>query len=170
MSEDANQEKINPAIVSCFVKATQNVLSTMLGIESKLDKPQLSVTPRPTYDVSGIVAFTGEVAGSVVISFSEETALKIVEAFTMEKVDLHSEDFVDAIGELCNMIAGNAKKDFNLDARIGIPSVIIGKCHLVSRLKDVPCVVIPCSCDAGEFTVEVNIKQIDPVPAGGTIS
>ena len=170
MSEDANQEKINPTIIAAFVKSTKNVLSTMLGYESNLDKPKISDTPRPTHDVSGIVAFTGEVAGSVVISFSEETALKIVEAFTMEKYDVQSEDFVDAIGELCNMIAGNAKKDFNLDARIGIPSVIVGPGHIVSRLKDVPCVVIPCSCDAGEFTVEVNVKQIDPVPAGGTIS
>ena len=170
MAEDANQEKINPVIITAFVKSTQNVLSTMLGYESKLAEPKISDEPRPTHDVSGIVAFTGEVTCSVVVSFNEKTALNIVESFTTEKLDIHSEDFADAIGELCNMIAGNAKKDFHLEAHIGIPSVIIGRCHLVSRLRDVPCVIIPCSCDAGKFTVEVNIKQIDPVPAGGIIS
>ncbi len=158
--------KINPKLISAFVKATQNVLSTMVGVDSQTGKPMLKKNkPVPSYDVSGIVGFSGDITGSVVISFQEDTALKTVEALTCEKMDIHSEDFADAIGELSNMIAGNAKKDFGLSASISIPSVIIGAGHSVARLRDVPCIVIPCTSDVGEFAVEVNIKQLSPVTA-----
>lgn len=154
---------INPTLIKAFMQSTKNVLSTMLSIESKIGKPKLNHRPFPSYDVSGIVGFSGEVAGSVVISFHKETAMKLVEALTYEKLELDHEDFADAIGELSNMIAGNAKKDFGLNAGISIPSVIIGQGHVVARLSDVPCIMIPCESDAGEFSVEVNIKQVTTV-------
>lgn len=157
------KETINPALIVAFVNSTQNVLSTMVGMESDIQKPQLRQDPQPSYDVSGIVGFTGDIIGSVVVSFREKTAIEIVKAFTMEDYGVHDEDFSDAIGELCNMIAGNAKKDFGLNAGIGIPNVVVGPNHTISRMRDVPCFVIPCTCPVGEFAVEVNIKQLKPV-------
>ena len=157
------KDSINPALIAAFVNSTTNVLSTMVGMESSIQKPSLKNDPQPSYDVSGIVGFTGEVAGSVVISFHGKTAIEIVKAFTMEEYDVHNEDFIDAVGELCNMIAGNAKKDFGLQANISIPNVVVGPNHTISRMRDVPCIVIPCSCPVGEFAVEVNIKQLKPV-------
>ena len=162
---DEVKRQVNPKLIAAFVTSTQNVLKTMVQANSKIGKPVQKFDPQPSYDVSGIVGFSGEVVGSVVISFREQSALDIVEAFCGEKLDLHSEDFADAIGELSNMIAGSAKKDFGLEANIGIPSVIIGTGHSIARLRDVPCVVIPCTSEVGDFAVEVNIKQVSCVPA-----
>ena len=157
------QDSINPTLITAFVNSTKNVLSTMAGMESSVQKPQLKHDPQPSYDVSGIISFTGEVVGSVVVSFRTQAAIEIVKAFTTEEYDVHDEDFIDAIGELCNMIAGNAKKDFGVSSHISIPSVVIGPGHTIARIRDIPCIVIPCSCQAGEFAVEVNIKQLKPV-------
>ncbi|MBN1765140.1 MAG: chemotaxis protein CheX [Sedimentisphaerales bacterium] len=154
---------INPKLITAFVSSTRNVLSMMVGVESEIGKPALKTESKPCYDVSGIVGFSGEVAGSVVISFHEEAALSIVEAFCGERIEVDNPDFADAIGELSNMIAGNAKKDFGLEASIGIPSVIIGPEHTLARLSDVPCIAIPCSSEVGNFSVEVNIKQVSKV-------
>ena len=162
---DEAKKQVNPKLIAAFVNSTQNVLKTMVQTESKIGKPLQKFDSQPSYDVSGIVGFSGEIVGSVVVSFREQSALDIVEAFCGEKLDLRSEDFADAVGELSNMIAGNAKKDFGLEAYIGIPSVIIGTGHSVARLRDVPCVVIPCTSDIGDFAVEVNIKQVSCVPA-----
>jgi len=164
---DETSEQINPKLVKCFVRSTQNVLSTMAGFESNIGKPTLKKHPQPTYDISGIVGFSGEVAGSVVVSFLKDTAIELVAAFSGEKLQPDHEDFADAIGELCNMIAGNAKKNFGLKAQISIPSVIIGPGHTVARLRGVPCIIIPCTCAAGEFAVEVNIKQLICASIGG---
>ena len=55
---------------------------------------------------------SGDVVGSVMLSFPIDSALKIVEKFTGMKIDVNSEDFGDAIGELVNMISGAAKAKF----------------------------------------------------------
>ena len=109
--------------------------------------PVLWVSP-----VMSLVRLSSASAKRPLFRWSKPSAVK--------KLDVHSEDFADAIGELCNMFAGNAKKDFGLTAGIGIPNVIVGSGHSVSRMSDVPCVVIPCSCEFGGFAVEVNIKQV----------
>jgi chemotaxis protein CheX len=152
---------INVELIKAFMNSVKNVLSTMAGITLQLEKPHLKNNPLTTYDVSGIVGFSGDVIGSVVVSFHRDAAVKIVERFSGMKIDVDNADFPDAIGELCNMIAGNAKKDFGLDASITIPNVLIGPNHTVSTLRDVPSLVIPCSCEYGGFAVEVNIKQVN---------
>ena len=151
---------INPTLIKSFMQSTKNVLSTMMSVETKCGTPLLKDKPQPSYDVSGIIGFSGEVVGSVVISFKMESAIKLVEALAGEVLEPDDPDFADAIGEMSNMIAGNAKKDFGLDANISIPSVIIGSGHTVARLRNVPCVVIPCTSNVGEFAVEINIKQV----------
>ncbi len=75
-------------------------------------------------------------------------------------------DFADAVGELANMIAGGAKRHLGNLASITVPSVVIGSGHVIARLTDVPCIVIPCQTDAGSFAVEVSIKQIKPAQEG----
>ena len=76
------------------------------------------------------------------------------------EIEANSPDFADAIGELSNMIAGGAKKDLGALATITVPTVVIGANHCVARLSDVPCIVIPCATPAGDFAVEINIKQL----------
>lgn len=159
-------DQMNTTLVACFVKSVKNVLTTMAGIECQLGTPALKTSPAPTHDVSGLVGFSGEVTGSVVVTFSEKAAIDVVEAFVGERISTDSEDFADAIGELCNMIAGNAKKDFGLKATIGIPTVIIGPGHTVARLRDVPCIVVPCTSEVGDFAVEINIKQVAGATGG----
>lgn len=145
-------------LIATFLDATRNVLATMAGIDVQLGAPHEKNEPETSYDVSAIVGFSGDVAGSVVVSFSRDTALAIVEAFAGAALDMNDPDFADAVGELGNMIAGNAKKEFGCSASISVPSVVLGTGHTVARLREVPCVVIPGACAAGKFAVEVNIR------------
>ena len=83
-------------------------------------------------------------------------------------------DFTDAIGELTNMVAGNAKKDFpGCSVSISLPSVIIGPGHSVSQSKACPFLVIPCETELGDFNVEVAIiadKSRSRQPVAGAVS
>jgi chemotaxis protein CheX len=156
-TETASQ--LTRILVIAFVNSVKNVLGTMAGTEVTLKEPRIKTDNPCLYDVSGIVGFSGEVTGSVVVNFRQGTAARIVEAFTGQKPDVDGEDFPDAVGELCNMIAGNAKKDFGLRASISIPTVVIGTDHAIARLRTVPCISIPCNCQAGEFEVNISIKE-----------
>ncbi len=138
----------------------------MTGVRPKAAKPRLKAEPAPSYDVSGIIGFSGEVIGSLVVSFLEDAAVSLVAAFTGEQIAPEDPVFADAIGELCNMIAGNAKKDFGLQTNITIPNVVIGPDRRIGWRHDVPCVAIPCTTDVGDFVIEISIKQLTPVAQG----
>ncbi len=153
---------INPKLIVPFVNSVKAVFATMLGVRTTVARPMLKTQNAPAYDISSIIGFSGEVIGSVAVSYHQDVALKLVEAFTGSAIAPGSPDFVDAVGELANMIAGSAKKDLGAAASISVPSVIIGHGHSIAHLRGVPCLIIPCSTPAGDFAVEDNIKQVAP--------
>ena len=144
---------INP-----FLMAVQNVFETMISIPYKLGKPFLKNDPVSSYDVSGIIGITGEVTGCVVVSFPEDIALQLASELLDDTLTEIDDDSTDAIGEIANMVAGDAKKRFPRgDTTISVPSVVIGK-HRIAFPKGVPIISIPCETDKGEFAIDVALK------------
>lgn len=142
-----------------FVRSVQHVFDTMLQLPVQVGTPSLKKNGQPSYDVTGIIAMNGDVQGSVVLSFPTVTAERVVSLFTGVELTRTHEDFADAVGELVNMISGNAKAQFTgKTVSISCPSVVIGADHVVFASKDVVGITIPCSSDCGEFAVEVSIK------------
>ncbi len=160
-SGTASASAINPKLIVPFVNSVRNVFSTMVKVPTEIERPVVKGLPGPSYDVSAIIGFSGDVVGSVVVSFQLEAARKLVAAFAQVELEIESPDFADALGELANMIAGNAKKDLGCNATISTPSVIVGAGHHVARLSDVPTLVVPCKTPVGDFAVEVSIKQVN---------
>ncbi len=146
---------INP-----FVGSIANVFETMLSLKVTLGRPMLKTADLVSAEVSGIIGLSGDVQGSVVLSFPGDAACKIASRFAGMEMTKDSEDFADAIGELANMVAGNAKKDFaGYEVSISLPSVIIGPGHTVSQSKAAPFLVIPCETEMGKFNVEVALTE-----------
>ncbi len=151
---------MDPNLITPFMQSVQNVFSTMLQLPVTIGEPTIKADPSPSYDVSGIIGMSGDVVGSVVLSFPRETAERVVALFAGHSAGVADEDFADAIGELVNMVAGGAKGMFQKrQASISCPSVIVGKNHTVSRPKDVPCISIPCETDCGAMSIEVSVKD-----------
>jgi chemotaxis protein CheX len=159
-SSSGSASGINPKLIVPFVNAVRNVFSTMVKVPTEIERPIIKGAPGASYDVSSIIGFSGDVVGSVVVSFQLEAAKKLVAAFAQMELEVNTPDFADALGELANMIAGNAKKDLGCNANISTPSVIVGAGHHVARLSDVPTLVVPCKTPVGDFAVEVSIKQV----------
>ncbi len=150
--------------ITPFVKSIQNVFSTMLQLPVTVNDPAIKTGNSPSHDVSGIIGMSGDVTGSVVLSFKMDTAQAVVTLFCGERLESESADFADAIGELVNMVCGGAKAMFNDKKKVSIscPSVIVGSDHGVSLPSDIPCVLIPCTTDCGEFVIEVAIRESAP--------
>lgn len=143
-----------------FLNAIRGVFDTMVGMPVTVLRPAFKTDAAPAYDVTGIIGFTGDLAGSVAVSFRAATAARVVAAFAGVEIDPASADFPDAVGELTNLIAGSAKRHLGPGAGITCPTVVLGTGHAVARLRDVPCLLIPCETAAGPFAVEVSIKQV----------
>lgn len=144
---------INP-----FVKSICNTFETMCGLKVSVGSPALKTSDKPLTDVSGVIGFSGDAAGSVVLHFSFDIASKIATAFSGEEITPEHPDFADAIGELANMVAGGAKAKFEgLNISISLPNVIVGKDHNVSASKSTPRIVVPCTTEVGTFQVEIGM-------------
>jgi|WetSurMetagenome_2_1015567.scaffolds.fasta_scaffold651825_2 chemotaxis protein CheX len=147
---------INP-----FMGAIKNVFKTMLKMDVQFGKPHVCSQESVSHDISGIIGLSGDVVGAVIVSFPKLSAVKIASVFAGIALSEADEDFPDAIGELANMIAGNAKKDIEgLNIMISTPSVVIGAGHQVKSTRIIPRLAIPCSCPVGSFVVEVGIKKV----------
>jgi chemotaxis protein CheX len=156
---------MDAAYIKPFIASIQNVFSTMLQLQVTVQAPYLKAADSPTQDISGIIGMSGDVVGSVVLSFPTSAAENVVALFCGQRLTAGTPDFADAIGELVNMVCGGAKALFR-DKKVSIscPSVVIGAGHTVARQSDVPCVVIPCATDCGTLNIEVSIKERAPAP------
>ena len=64
---------INP-----FLEASVNLFKEYLGLSITPGKPFVLDDPQDLCEVSGIIGLAGETVGAVVLSFSRETAIKMV--------------------------------------------------------------------------------------------
>jgi chemotaxis protein CheX len=131
----------------------------MLGMEAKPSKAMLKTHSTLDYDISGLIGLSGKVIGSVAMCFPEASAIAICNKFmTAEYENLH-EDILDAVGELVNIVAGNAKKGLaEFDIEISLPSVIVGHNHRIVEPKGALSFVIPFTTLLGGFHMGVSLK------------
>jgi chemotaxis protein CheX len=144
---------INP-----FLTAVKKVFDTMIEVPFVLGKPVIKKDGIPPHEISGIIGLSGDITGSVVISLEENIALELASALLGDEFTEINDDCTDAIGEIANMIAGNAKTDFpGKNNAISVPTVVVGK-HKLSYPKGIPIISIPCKAGKGELTIDIAIK------------
>ncbi len=148
---------INP-----FLNATLGLFRDFLGMEVSSDKPSVLGDPRDLSEVSALIGLAGETTGAVVLSFSHDTALKVVSMMTGTKYVFLGSEVLDGVGELVNIIAGNAKKDLSeFRISISLPGVITGNNYRINWPKGIPIITIPFSSDLGDFTVNVSLREAE---------
>jgi chemotaxis protein CheX len=86
------------------------------------------------WDISGIISISGEARGMVSLSMKAETAVRITESITGSKHTYMDSDVVDAIGEIVNVITGNAKRKLEgmFKLIISLPCIIKGRAHMIA--------------------------------------
>lgn len=148
---------INP-----FLAASMNLFKEHLGIEVRSLNPFVRKDPTTLEEVSGIIGLAGETTGAVVLSFSRTTAMNIVSVFSGRSYTALTNEVLDGVGELVNIIAGNAKKDL-LDFRISIslPGVIVGPATRIHWPEGIPVITIPFDSNLGSLSVNVSLKEAE---------
>ena len=117
-----------------FIDVCKNVFKEFVGMEPEAKVPFfLERDQKDEFDISGVIGFTGEARGAVVISMKQHMAIKITSAITGIEHTTIDDDVVDAVGELINIIAGNVKKGLEEAFRlvISLPTIVRGKEHSV---------------------------------------
>ncbi|NDY42130.1 chemotaxis protein CheX [Dissulfurirhabdus thermomarina] len=134
----------------------------MAGVEPKVGRPYLKKDTVAFGDVSGIIGVTGAEKGSMSLSFSEPAILTIVSNLVGVPVTEINEEVKDAVGELTNMICGDARRrlqDLGVTLQAGTPTVVSGKGHSISHFHDGPFIGVTFEIDSGSFVVEVAFGE-----------
>lgn len=150
--------KMDASIINPFINATINVLDTMAFIKTKPGKPYLKKDDTARGDVTGVIGLTGMAHGTISVTFEEDSILKIVSNMFGEKIETLDHEVADAVGELTNMISGQARMELEQKGKVfeaAIPSVVTGKGHKIIHITDGPKIAIPFTIDKGAFTIEV---------------
>lgn len=152
---------IDALYVKAFVQAVEKVFATMLQTDVTVREPRLRSAEVLPFDVSAIIHMSGDIVGVIVLSFPREVAERVTSLFCGAEMNLEADDFSDAVGELANMISGNAKAAFqSRKASISCPTVVIGPNHTVTRSRDIPGIELPCDTMCGNFILEVALKDM----------
>jgi len=153
---------MNIDVINAFVDRSIHVLKVMAFIDATAGKPLLKKDKLAMGDVSGIIAFSGSMTGSLALSFSEACIFKIVSNMIGEDVRTINQLVLDAAGELTNMISGDARKRMQSKGLIvtaGIPSVVSGKNHEIIHTLEGPSIIIPFNTTFGSYVADFNIQQ-----------
>ncbi|MCX7656461.1 MAG: chemotaxis protein CheX [Treponemataceae bacterium] len=146
-----------------FVEATTGVFTSMVGIDLTVGRPYICEMNSPHgWDISGIIGLTGEARGAVVLSLKQDLALAITSALTGRTQQSVNEDVIDAVGELVNIIAGNAKKGLETSFKliISLPTIVEGPNHHIAwPLEQTRIICIPFMVQGGkEFCLSVALE------------
>lgn len=95
--------------VNSFLAPAKLVWEKELGHPLDLTHAQLVDQQYTTDEVTAIIGVSGRLEGNVLYGFSETTALAVVGVMLDEEVDKFNDEIgLSALGEIANMITGNA--------------------------------------------------------------
>ncbi len=155
-------ESTNRAVhpfVGTFASCTKKVFSTMLGWDIVLADQTKSRGFLSKYDVSGLIGFSGSLRGTLVVSCAAEMTYSAAESFLGARPTEITDDIVDLVGELTNMIGGSSKDRLGITGiELGLPAVVSGIGHRVSFQPSAHVEILHFMCDAGPFTVEIGFR------------
>ena len=149
-------------IINPFIDATMNVLETMASIKARPGEPYIKKDEMARGEVSGVIGLTGEVGGTFSVSFTETSILSIVSNMFGEKMKEMNDEIKDAVGEITNIISGQARQKLEESGRsmqAAIPTVITGKNHTITHITTYPIIAVEFSTDNGGFTIEVCFEE-----------
>ncbi len=151
---------INP-----IVAAVSKVLEQMGKIKIARGTPFVKngkTTMKATGDIAGIIGMNSKrFTGSMAIVFEERLICKIYSGMMGSSVAKLNDDVKDSVGELTNIIFGNAKRDLNELGHTlepAIPSIVSGKGIEVSHPVDGVCIVIPFESPDGKVLLETVMR------------
>jgi chemotaxis protein CheX len=169
MSEPQTQTRpsLDVRLVNPIVSATTEVLQTMAQMEAKLVATRAEKDYQASGDISAVIGILGEEGeGMVALSFPLSLATIIVSRLLgVTPAHLSSDDRSDGVGELVNMISGNAKAVLSRESgstyKLSLPTIILGAKHEVSsRPRNNPYLLLEFEAEDETFHLQLTYKRV----------
>lgn len=152
---------MNVKLINPFIGATKYIFNVMLGLKVNVGELRARKDFVPMQDkVAAVIPMHGGVIGALVLLFQKDSVVSIAQVLddTVQTV----EQSLDALGELANIITGNAKKEVaDQLVQITSPTITIEQCDQeVTSLS--PWMIIPFESSTCSFDLLISFKIHDP--------
>lgn len=162
----ANEIKNDAALTRLEVaeairSSTQEVFSTMLGLEVSAGEVFVEEEEAvPSSGVVSIIGLAGSWVGSGSLSCSAQLACRLASLFLQEEYAAVTEDVLDSVAELTNMVVGNVKT--HLENRLGAmglstPTVIYGRNFQTRSARNQEWTVVPFHLDGERMCIQMCV-------------
>ena len=145
-------------IAKHFINAATATLYTMAGgLIAKPGKFFVKHDKKALGDITAIVGVSGCRIGTIAVSFSREGSAALVQGMLGDDVENLEQDMRDAVGEITNIISGQARAgiaEAGIALQASTPSVIVGDNIDIEHKTKAPVIVIPFTMPGGSFAVE----------------
>jgi chemotaxis protein CheX len=108
-----------------FVDSVRRYFDVTSRIQPEITSAYLGVDAVPGHDFNGIVSFSGRYRGQVMVSLPAAALKELL--LIQRETDLSQASLLDAVGEIANTLAGNARRTLGKDLEISVPKVVHGK-------------------------------------------
>lgn len=145
-----------------IVASAREIFSSMIMMEIEVTDKVNREDHSLENSISGIIGLAGMRKGVLAIHLPYTVAMAITGNFLGMEVTEINEDVEDAVGELANMLGGNIKtilSEKGRDIELSMPSTITGIHYDFQTTKDAERHVIPFACEAGTFSVELQLEK-----------
>jgi chemotaxis protein CheX len=150
-----------PELAEAIRVSTAEVFSTMLGLE--LTAGEVFVEKEEAVPASGVVSIIGLAGawvGSGSLSCSAQFACKMAAHFLQEEYSAVTEEVLDTVAEVTNMVVGNVKT--HLENRLGAmglstPTVIYGRNFQTRGARNQEWTVVPFSLDGERMCIQICV-------------
>ncbi len=155
--------KVNAKYVNPFIEAAMKVVTQGTGIEVRRGHLSYKSKVEPSFGVSIIIGIYGYLVGQVVYSLDTTLADRLVDKLLSGKSPQEKRIlFVDTLGEVANMITGNAtgllnqRKDCAL--KITTPAIATGE-RLSINLVPKPALVLGLYTQYGPIEISIAVEE-----------
>lgn len=149
-------------LINAFIDGVVKTMKTMAQTDITCGKPFIETKYSTRGEVAGMVGMVAPpLKGTLVISFTKESILNILENMIGEKYTEVNSEVSDAVGELTNMIYGSSKTTLNqlgYNFEMAIPSVVRGD-FIITKGQQGATLVIPCLLkNNAQFFIEITVS------------
>ncbi len=122
-----------------FVDSVRHYFKTTTAQEPQITSAYLATTDVQAYEFTGVISFTGSHLGQVMVSMPPKLLRELL--LLQGERDLSDPSLLDAVGEIANTLAGNARNTLGAGLRISTPVKLQGASGIKARVRQHPYVI-----------------------------
>jgi len=127
---------LNEDELKLFVDSVRNYFKVTTAQEPQITSAFLATGDMEGHDFNGIVSFSGSYNGHVIVSMPPRLLRELL--LLQHETDLSDGNLLDAVGEIANTLAGNARKTLGPGLQISVPVKLQGSAGIRARVRKHP--------------------------------